>query len=301
MRFSSILTLAAAASSAVAQRPEGTSICDYYTTALLKTNNATNQMTLLTLVVNTAVIGNYTMPNVGITVPGILANGTYNGTAVDLLQYFDGSLMSSNRGGSSGVSINFLDDGGAAPLKLNMPANGTTSNQYKLLTHLYEYFGLLLGCSDVGMTGYPAYTGQTSMYNVHKFMALSNAEFGYFVTQVGLSAASFGVAQSDVTAVGMALSNAFGYKCEPSAMIIPNTTAELQSICSDADCPLAPNATCAAYATVMEPNSTASNGSANGTKTGSSGSSSTAKSASTAIRPIVELVLGFSAVIAFIL
>jgi hypothetical protein len=129
MRPSSIVALAAAVSSAIAQRPASTSICDYYTTALLKTNNATNQKTLLTLVVNTAVIGNYTLPNVGITVPGILANGTYNGTAVHLLKYFDGSLLSSNRGGKSGVSINFLDDGGAAPLKLNMPANGTTSNQ----------------------------------------------------------------------------------------------------------------------------------------------------------------------------
>ena len=90
------------------------SICDYYTTALLKVNNATNQMTLLTLVVNTAVIGNYTQPNVGIAVPGILTAGTYNGTKVNLLPYFDGTLKSSNRGGSSGMSVNFLDDGGAA-------------------------------------------------------------------------------------------------------------------------------------------------------------------------------------------
>lgn len=35
------------------------SICDKYTTALLKQNTAANQQTLLTLVVNTAVIGNY--------------------------------------------------------------------------------------------------------------------------------------------------------------------------------------------------------------------------------------------------
>ncbi len=43
---------------AAAQRPANTSICDYYTTALLKNNTAENQYTLLTLVVNTAVIGN---------------------------------------------------------------------------------------------------------------------------------------------------------------------------------------------------------------------------------------------------
>lgn len=34
------------------------SICDYYTTALLKNNTGANQLTLLTLLVNTVVIGN---------------------------------------------------------------------------------------------------------------------------------------------------------------------------------------------------------------------------------------------------
>lgn len=58
-----------------AQRPSNTSVCDYYTTALLMNKTAENQMTLLTLVVNTAVIGNYTQPNLGIMVPGILASG----------------------------------------------------------------------------------------------------------------------------------------------------------------------------------------------------------------------------------
>jgi hypothetical protein len=52
------LTVAAAVAGVAAQRPNGTSICDYYTTALLMNNTAANQKTLLTLVVNTAVIGN---------------------------------------------------------------------------------------------------------------------------------------------------------------------------------------------------------------------------------------------------
>lgn len=124
------LAILAAAGSAVAQRPADTSICDYYTTALLKNNTAANQMTLLTLVVNTAVIGNYTKPNVGIMVPGILnPNGTYNGTKVNLVPYFNGGLKSSNRGGDGGISVNFLDGGGAAPLMKNMPAEDKTSNQ----------------------------------------------------------------------------------------------------------------------------------------------------------------------------
>ena len=48
-----------------------------------------------------------TQPNVGVEVPGILAKGTYNGTEVNLLPYFNGDLASSNRGGSMGVSVNF--------------------------------------------------------------------------------------------------------------------------------------------------------------------------------------------------
>ena len=130
MLLKNLLALAAIGSSALAQqRPMNTSICDYYTTALLKDNNATNQYTLLTLLVNTAVIGNYTKPNVGIAVPGILAPGMYNGTSVSLAGYFNGGLASSNTGGSMGVSKNFLDDGGAVPLMMDMPANGTSSNQ----------------------------------------------------------------------------------------------------------------------------------------------------------------------------
>lgn len=88
------------------------SLCDKYTVALLKDNTAANQYTLLQLVVNTVVIGNYTQPNVGITVPGILAKATFGGESVDLLPYFNGCLKSSNRG--KPTAINFLDGGGAA-------------------------------------------------------------------------------------------------------------------------------------------------------------------------------------------
>lgn len=123
------LAVLSLATGVLSQRPADTPICDYYTTALLKNNTAENQYTLLTLIVNTAVIGNYTQPNVGIAVPGILAKGTFNGTEVNLLPYFDGTLASNNRGGSSGVAVNFLDDGGAVPLMMNKPANGTSSAQ----------------------------------------------------------------------------------------------------------------------------------------------------------------------------
>jgi hypothetical protein len=66
---------------------------------------------------------------VGIKVPGILAAGTYNGTNVNLLPYFNGGFASTNTGGNVGRSVNFLDGGGAAPLMNNTAATDVTSNQ----------------------------------------------------------------------------------------------------------------------------------------------------------------------------
>ncbi|KAI0137462.1 hypothetical protein BJ170DRAFT_62405 [Xylariales sp. AK1849] len=263
MRFSKTVSIiAAAAGTASAQRPTNTSICDYYTTALLKENTAANQYTILTLVVNTAVIGNYTTPNVGVSVAGILAPGMYNGTEVNLLPYFNGALASSNRGGAKGVAINFLDGGAAEPLKKNMPANDTTSQQYFLLTHLYQFFGSLLGCSMQGMAGFDAYTADASMYDVHKFMDLNPYELGYFIEQVALSAASFGVAEADLTAVGMALNSLFGYRCAPPATAIVAQGPQLQAICIDGSCPVSPNATCGSYEAVLIPMNATTNATA---------------------------------------
>lgn len=126
---SSIVAAAGLAATVAAQRPADMSICDYYTTALLMENNATTQQTVLTLVVNTAVIGNYTEPNVGIAVPGILAPGTGDYEGVDLAPYFTGALASTNTGDDAGRSVNFLDGGGAEPLMMNMAANDTSSAQ----------------------------------------------------------------------------------------------------------------------------------------------------------------------------
>ncbi|KAI0404254.1 hypothetical protein F4802DRAFT_615842 [Xylaria palmicola] len=268
MRFLKATAFALAANAVQAQRPEDTSICDYYTTALLKDNTAENQATLLTLVVNTVVIGNYTQPNVGISVPGILAPGQYNGTDVNLLPYFTGELASSNRGGDHGESINFLDDGGAEPLKNNKPANTESSSQYFLLTHLYQFFGTLLGCSQQGMPGFDAYSGHASMYEVHKFMALDPYEVGYFITQVGLAAASFGVADADVQAVGSALNSLFGHRCSPPTTVIQPEGPLLQAICIEEACPLATEAACDSYDAVVEPSSVPS-GSMSATPTAS--------------------------------
>lgn len=129
MKTSSVALGLGAAAAVSAQRPMDMSICDYYTTALLKENNAANQETVLTLVVNTAVIGNYSKnPGSLNAVPGILANGTGKFEGVNLLPYFSGGLVSTNAGGMP-KAVNFLDDGGAVPLMMNKPANGTMSAQ----------------------------------------------------------------------------------------------------------------------------------------------------------------------------
>lgn len=84
-------------------------------------------------------------------------------------------------------------------------------------------------------------------------MDLSAEQVGYFITQVGLSAASFGVATADVTAVGTALESIFDVKCAAPAVVVPSQGAQLQSICTANDCPLAPNSSCAAYSAAVVP------------------------------------------------
>lgn len=100
---------------------------------------------------------------------------------------------------------------------------------------------------------------------------------GYFITQVGLSAASFGVAADDVMLVGESLNNAFNYRCAPPAVIVAAQGPQLQAICQADACPLSVNDTCSAYGTSMEPmvaNATLSMG--EGTNSTSPNSSSSA-------------------------
>ncbi|ESZ90916.1 hypothetical protein SBOR_8688 [Sclerotinia borealis F-4128] len=248
MHFDSLLAAALVLVGAVgAQRPKDTSICDYYTTALLKDNTATKQLILLTHLVNYALIGSYDKSNMGgLLFPGIFGGGTYNGIKVDLLPYFDGRLASTNVGNKP-VTVNFLDDGGFRPLSQGLPSFGTTSNQYFLMTHLYEYFGVLLGCSKQGGAVRPAYSGSGSQYNVHKFMHLSNVEVSYFIQQVTLSAQAIGVGTLDLMIVGNELRQSFGYRCLPPTTVVPAQGPQLQSICTDNTCPLALNNTCTLY------------------------------------------------------
>lgn len=84
-------------------------------------------------------------------------------------------------------------------------------------------------------------------------MDLDSAQVGYFIEQVGLSAASFGVAKSDITAVADALNKLFGYRCAPKTTVIPAQGPQFQSVCTDSDCPLADNAMCSAQPQMPDP------------------------------------------------
>jgi hypothetical protein len=112
----------------LAQRPSNISICDYYTPSILGNNTASNQLLLVTIWVNTFVVGNYTTPNDGVFVHGFAMPDVYNGIEIALLPYFTGAYNSTNLGGNSGATKFFLDDGGAVPVLKNMSSNGNTTS-----------------------------------------------------------------------------------------------------------------------------------------------------------------------------
>jgi hypothetical protein len=112
---------------------EDDSICVKYTKALFGDDTADNELALVTAVVNLAVLGDEELG-----VPGILA------PEGGLAPFFDGTAATTNRGGDTGVSVNFLDGAG------QLPNPDPSSNTAILLVHLYQFFGALLGCSAAG-------------------------------------------------------------------------------------------------------------------------------------------------------
>jgi hypothetical protein len=195
-------------------------ICDKYTTALFKVNNSTNQLGLIQAVVNLAVLGNSTLG-----VPGILA------PSAGLAPIFSGAGPTTNRGGKP-VTINFLDGG---------------TNQNVLLSHLYQFFGALLGCTA---SGFPDYGGNPDMMTVHRFMDIDQTENNYFISQVGAAAKALGVSDADVTTIANLLNSLFNTRCPDALTAADNVPTFLvgtnSSICQAATCPLDPNSPCKA-------------------------------------------------------
>jgi len=247
-----ILLLALGANAA--QRPSEISICDWYAEDLFGANTAANQQLLMTYILNTAILGNYTQPNVGIAVTGVAGISVFNGTTVDVITYFDAALYSTNDGTTPhGVAKNFLDDGGATPLMNSMASNGNMSSaQYKLITHVWQYFGVLLNCSLQGNDDFPAYEGRQSMYEVHKYMDVTAYEQGWFVDQLTLAAASIGFTAADTTIWFNTMTGLFSSRCSlPTA--VGYQSPQLQAICISSDCPLAENSDCSLYGVATPP------------------------------------------------
>jgi hypothetical protein len=115
-------------------------------------------------------------------------------------------------------------------------------------------------------------------------MVLDPFELGYFIEQVALSAASFGVAPADIKAVGQALGAAFTFRCEKPMALIKSQGPQLQSICTDKTCPLAVNSSCTDQPTIQGPvtgnTSSSSTSSASGTSTPTSTASGAASTTS---------------------
>lgn len=93
-----------------------------------------------------------------------------------------------------------------------------------------------------------------TLSQVHKFMGLGKPEMDYFITQVGLAAASFGVTKDDITTVANALNTTFNVACSPAVEIVKSAGPQLQAICIDqASCMKAKAPVCDKYASVVQP------------------------------------------------
>ena len=118
------------ASVSTQERPENTTICDYYAEKTVGANTAENERLLMHLVLANALIGPYSKYST-IKVPsfvGSLTPTTFAGDYVDLNGYFNGGFASTNSGGSQGISVDFFDDGGLDATRQNKPGFGNQSS-----------------------------------------------------------------------------------------------------------------------------------------------------------------------------
>ena len=153
-----------------------------------------------------------------------------------------------------------------------------------------------------GMPGFSAYDGDPSMFEVHKFMSLNSIQLGYFIQQVALAGASFGVAQADLEAVGTALQHLFGLRCSPSVEIAKGQGAQLQAICVAQSCPLSSDAVCNKYEGTAASGSPTANSSSTATMGPNSTGSGPTGAVSKAGAAVAEMggiaaVVGFAALL----
>lgn len=86
-----LLLVASVAQHGAADRPDGTSICDYYAQQQYQANNVTTQLKLMSSIVAYAYAGGKTVSNPLQNSTGIFNVGAYDDTLVYLRPWFDGT------------------------------------------------------------------------------------------------------------------------------------------------------------------------------------------------------------------
>lgn len=240
----SLLTLLAVAS-VISQRPSGVSMCDYYTNIQFPGNNTElTQYLFMKMTTNRIITGS---PADGVY--GLADVGTFQGQNYSQIQFFNGSLATSNVNGVPTFK-NFLDGGGLAPIYAGgNPSNdwNTTmsSAQYGLVVHAIGMFGALLGCSKQGGAIFPPYSGRMSMYETHQFMNIPRDLLNYHMTQIVGSYRSYNFSLADQALAMQLINGTFGSKCSPNVTISQSLAPAVQSICTGTGCALDPAGPCA--------------------------------------------------------
>lgn len=98
-----------------AQRPDSSSLCDYYAGNLYGEKTDVTQARLIQNIVSLAFAGPSNAQNAGSELTGILNPGNFEGQYIDLQSWFNGSKDSTNLNNAP-VGINWLDGGGTKPL-----------------------------------------------------------------------------------------------------------------------------------------------------------------------------------------
>ncbi|MCJ1355978.1 MAG: hypothetical protein MMC33_005972 [Icmadophila ericetorum] len=233
----------------LAQRPSNVSICDYYATSKYGTNSSDTQLQLIQSIVALAFGGSFNLSQYSVT--GILNQGTFQTTTVDLRQFFNGSIQSSNLNNQP-VAIDWLNGGALDPL-YSFLSNETSdiiisdlTNQGKLFANFLYSFSEMFGCT-MGPTS-PS-NNEVALAYVHKFMNLNwiQIDLGYFIQELSTATTQVGFSDEDSATLATSLNSLYNVRCAPPVST-NGGPPELLSLCQASNCPLAePNPDCDAY------------------------------------------------------
>jgi len=123
-----ILLLLGIVAFTASQAPNGTSVCDFYSSSATAANGTAAQKAWITQFVVNVFGGNSTVFS-GPSVLGVLSAATFNNTRINLVKYFDGTVYSTDGENGQPQAVNWLDDGGVVALENGRFANTNTSNQ----------------------------------------------------------------------------------------------------------------------------------------------------------------------------